>query len=192
MRHAALLAVLLIVAGCGGSTTPTATTQPAGSTTAEACPPNAGAGTGPQSSSGKPSDTMLLTAVKVDSDTCSDRVVFDFRPDSAEKPGFRVEYRPAEEAQTEDASGRHIPVAGKAFLVVRFEPAATADLSGAKVERTYTGPRRLQPAGTRFVREIVKTGDFEAVLTWTIGLSEQRPFTVTSFGSPPRLTIEIG
>ena len=73
-----------------------------------------------------------------------------------------------------------------------FEPAATADLSGAKLERTYTGPRRIQPAGMHFVREIVKTGDFEAVLTWAIGLSERRPFMVTSSGSPPRLTIELG
>jgi hypothetical protein len=184
--------MLLLVAGCGGSTTSTATTQAAGSTTTEACPPTAGAGTGPQSSSANPSQTLLLTAVKVDSDTCADRAIFDFRPDGAEKPGYRVVYRPADEAQTEDASGRHIPVAGKAFLVVRFEPAATADLSGAQLERTYTGPRRVRPAGTRFVRELVKTGDFEAVLTWTIGLSERRPFTVTSSGSPPRLTIEIG
>jgi hypothetical protein len=192
MRHAVLLAMLLLVAGCGGSTTSTAPTQAAGSTTTEACPPTAGAGTGPQSSPANPSQTMLLTAVKVDSDTCADRAIFDFRPDGAEKPGFRVEYRPADEAQTEDASGRHIPVAGRAFLVVRFEPAATADLSGAQLERTYTGPRRVRPAGKRFLRELVKTGDFEAVLTWTIGLSERRPFTVTSSGSPPRLTIEIG
>jgi hypothetical protein len=31
-----------------------------------------------------------------------------------------------------------------------------------------------------------------AVLAWTIGLSEKQPFNVTSAGSPPRLTIEIG
>jgi hypothetical protein len=192
MRHAALLAGLLLLAGCGGSTTSTATTQAAGSRTTKTCPPNAGAGTGPQTSSGKPSDTMLLTEIRVDSDTCTDRAIFDFRPGSAEKPGFRVEYRPADEAQTEDASGRHIQVAGKAFLVVRFEPAATADLSGAKLERTYTGPRRIRPVGMRFVPEIVKMGDFEAVLTWTIGLSERRPFSVTSSGSPPRVTIAIG
>lgn len=134
---------------------------------------------------------MLLTGVKVDSDSCSDRVIFAFRRDVAQKPAFRAEYRPAKEAQTEDASGRHLPIAGKAFLVVRFDPASGADLSGAKVVRTYKGPRRLKPHGLRFVREIVETGDFEAVLTWAIGLSERRPFTVRSSGSPPRLTIEL-
>jgi hypothetical protein len=60
------------------------------------------------------------------------------------------------------------------------------------VERTYTGPRAITPTGTRFVQEVSKVGDFEAVLTWTIGLSQKRPFKVTSSGSPPRLTIEIG
>lgn len=42
------------------------------------------------------------------------------------------------------------------------------------------------------MREVVKTGDFESVLTWTIGLSEKRPFEVITSESPPRLTIEIG
>jgi hypothetical protein len=180
MRRVALLAGLLLVAGCGHTK----------STTTNACT-HAG-GTGAKSNPARPSKTMLLTGVKVDSDSCSDRVIFDFRRDVAQKPAFRAEYRPAKEAQTEDASGRHLPIAGKAFLVVRFDPASGADLSGAKVIRTYKGPRRLKPHGLRFVREIVETGDFEAVLTWAIGLSERRPFTVRSSGSPPRLTTELG
>ena len=189
MRAASLLAGLFLLAGCGSTTSPKA----GGTGTTKACPQfPGGTGTGAQSSQAKPTETMLLTGVQVDSDPCTDRVIFDFRPGTSQEPGFQVEYRPAKEAQTEDASGRHLPIAGKAFLVVRFEPAATADLSGAKLERTYTGPRRIQPAGMHFVREIVKTGDFEAVLTWAIGLSERRPFMVTSSGSPPRLTIELG
>jgi hypothetical protein len=134
---------------------------------------------------------MLLTGVQVDSDSCTDRVFFTFRPAGGQRPGYTVQYRTAAEAQTEDASGKHIAIAGKAFLVVRLEPAATADLSGAKLKYTYTGPAKLMPAGMRSVREIAKTGDFEGVLTWVIGLSEERPFTVTSTGSPS-LTVEIG
>jgi hypothetical protein len=139
MRRILIMAGLLLVAGCGHTK----------STTTRACT-HAG-GTGVKSNPTRPSKTMLLTGVKVDSDSCSDRVIFDFRRDIAQKPAFRAEYRPAKEAQTEDASGRHLPIAGKAFLVVRFDPASGADLSGAKVVRTYKGPRRLKPHGLRFV-----------------------------------------
>jgi hypothetical protein len=135
---------------------------------------------------------MLLTEVIVDSDSCTDRIAFSFRPAAGQQPGYTVQYRTAAAAQTEDASGKHLPIAGNAFLVVRLEPAATADLTGAQLEYTYTGPPKITPSGMRYVREIRKTGDFEGVLTWAIGLSGQRPFTVTSSGSPTTLTIEIG
>jgi hypothetical protein len=133
---------------------------------------------------------MLLTGVATSTSRCADRVVLTFRSADGETPGYTVQYRTAAEAQTEDASGRHIPIAGKAFLVVRLEPAATADLSGANPESTYTGPSKLRPAGLRTVQEVAKTGDFEGVLTWVIGLSDERPFTVTSSGS--NLTVAIG
>src|SRR5207247_9726990 len=101
-----------------------------------------------------------------------------------------IEYKPADEAQTEDASGNHIPIAGRAFLVVRFEPAATADTSGGTLDRTYTGPRTISPEGMHWVRQVSKTGDIEPVLTWARGLAEKRAFKVT--GAPSRLTIELG
>ncbi len=192
-RAALLLAGTLAVAGCGGGggKTAAAPTTPTASVGKKTCPPFDGA-TAKQVSATKPAQTLLLTAVLVDSGACTDRIVFDFRPASGQTPGYTVEYRSAAQAQTEDASGRHIPITGNAFLVVRFEPAATADLSGAKLEPTYTGPRTITPGGMHFVRQVSKTGDFEAVLTWAIGLSERRPFKLTSSGSPPRLTIELG
>jgi len=57
---------------------------------------------------------------------------------------------------------------------------------------TYKGPRRHAGDGTRYVRKVVKTGDFKSVLTWTIGLVEKRPFKVVTSDSPPRLAVEIG
>ena len=135
---------------------------------------------------------MLLTLVRAAAYRCTDRVDFIFRPAGGETPGYRVQYRPAAEAQTQDASGKHIAIAGKAFLVVRLEPAATADLSGSQLEYTYTGPSRVEPPGMHAIREVVKTGDFEGVLTWVIGLSSERAFTVTSSASPTSLTVVIG
>ena len=181
MRRAALLPlvlVLVVLGGCGGDRN------------AKSGCDKFGGGTTAQKSTSAPSQTMLLTAVGFDSDGCKDRVTFDFRDANGAEPGYLVEYRPADEAQTEDASGNHIPIDGNAFLVVRFEPSATADMSGANLERTYIGPRNIHPDGTQWVQQISKTGDFEAVLTWAIGLSEQREFKVTS--EPSRLTIELG
>jgi hypothetical protein len=183
-----ILVLALPLAGCGGKSA-TKTTSPRATVGEETCAPFNG-GTAPVHSASKPSETMLLTGVRVDSEVCADRVIFDFRDANGEEPGYSVEYKPAAEAQTEDASGNHIPIAGSAFLVVRFEPAATADLSGDTLERTYTGPRTITPAGMHWVRQVSKTGDFEAVLTWAIGLSSQREFKVTS--APSRLTIELG
>jgi hypothetical protein len=57
---------------------------------------------------------------------------------------------------------------------------------------TYKGPRRVGGDSTRHVREVVKTGDFESVRTWTIGLDDKRPFKVVTSDAPPRLAVEIG
>jgi len=187
MQRAALLVLVLLVAGCGGKTSTNG--SPRSTAGSETCAPFGG-GTGKQASSTKPSKTMLLSAVHADSEICADRLIFDFKQANGAHPGYAIEYKPADEAQTEDASGNHIPIAGRAFLVVRFEPAATADTSGGTLDRTYTGPRTISPEGMHWVRQVSKTGDFEAVLTWAIGLSEKRAFKVT--GAPSRLTIELG
>ncbi len=178
---------MFLLAGCGSSKTTEG--SPTASVGEPACAPlehqSAVAG------GGHPSGTTLLSGLTTAREPCADRVAFEFEP-GTETPGYRVEYRPAAEAQTEDGSGNHIAVDGSAFLVVRLEPAATADLSGEQLRFTYKGPRRVPGEGTRYVREVVKTGDFEAVLTWVIGLTEERPFKVLTSTSPPRLVVEIG
>jgi len=132
----------------------------------------------------RPLETMLLTDVSIESGECADRVEFAFKPSSAGVPGYRISYLPADKALVEDGSGAAIAVKGTAYLVVRFEPAATADLSSEELERTYTGPKRLAaPEAAHAVREVVKSGDFEAVLTWVIGVDGRRPFTATVAGS---------
>lgn len=191
MKVTPLLALPFLLAACGGTSTPQAEGPPSTTDTTQPCSKVGSGGRSAQSSS-KPSETMLLTDVKVDASGCEDRVSFDFRTSAGAEPGFTVRYRPADEAQTEDASGRHIPIEGKAFLVVRFEPAATADVTKPELEITYKGPRSIKPAGLRWVRQVTKTGDFEAVLTWSIGLSQERPFHVITSGSPARLTIVFG
>jgi hypothetical protein len=170
-----VLAAAALAGGCGGDD----------DGTASGCPP-AGATTELQQSSAEGSDITYLTDVTVEPARCGDRVEFAFRD---MVPAARVEYQPEDTALTEDGSGNRLQADGDAFLVVRLEPAATAEAHGDQLEMTYEGPRRLKPENTTSVEEIVKTGDFEAVVTWAIGLSEERPFQVTS--SEHEITVEI-
>jgi hypothetical protein len=180
----AAVAATLLLAGCGGGA--------AKSGNPAECVAPEGAATDVRNGSSTVNLTFL-TDVRVDSQTCLDRLVFAFRPDTPDPPAFRVSYQPASTALVQDGSGEPIQVAGSAYLVVRLEPAATAEAaSDGSLDFTYTGPRRLAPTGTRFVRNVVKSGDFEAAVTWVVGLSEQRPFSVSTRTTPPRVVIDVG
>ena len=177
-------ALALVGAGCASDddeATPTAptTTTP---TTVE------GATTGPVEESSAATETALLTRVEIGRNEGFDRVVFEFRD---ELPGYRIEY--VEPPLTEDGSGNPVEVEGSAFLVVRMEPASGFDLSVPEGELVYTGPRRLSgaEAGATTVREVVRTGDFEAVLTWAIGVDGRTPFAVSTLEGPARLVLDF-
>ena len=71
-----------------------------------------------------------------------------------------------------------------------MEPALDADLTQESAPRTYTGPQRFTPTTTAVV-ELVRTGGFEAVLTWAVGVDEERPFLVSTLESPARLVIDV-
>jgi hypothetical protein len=172
------LAAALVLTSCGGN-----------EAARSRCEPD-GAGTQARRVSG-PADLAYLTSVDVRTTSCGDRIVFAFRDDARQAPGFRIAYEPAATALVEDGSGAHVDAAGPAYLVMRLEPAATAEVSGDSLTFTYTGPRRLRPDGGHFVRDVVKSGDFEAVVSWVIGLPEERPFTVSTASSPPRLIVDL-
>ena len=155
------------------------------------CASLAGADTAARTGRPTAVDTTYLTAIRLRPERCGDRVSFDFRADKG-RPGFRAAYLPPGRPVVEDGSGRRLHVDGRAFLVVRLFPAATAYTSGEKLLFTYAGPRRLSAARGRHLREVVKSGDFEAAVTWVLGLEERRPFRVVASGSPPRLVVELG
>ncbi len=177
-----MITLALLLAGCGSSDK-----QSEGSSD---CPPLAGGATTPRVSPAiEARETMYLTHVGIEALECSDRVLFSFR-EAAPGPGYNISYEPAATAKAEDGSGNPVEVDGSAFLVVRLAPAMGAEIVGEQVQPTYTGARKLTPEGTSFVRQVVKTGDFEAMVTWVIGLDEERPFTVTA--SESDLVIELG
>ncbi len=158
------------------------TTSPGGIDTLE------GAATTPVEQKSGSSETALLERVAIGRHEGYDRVVFQF---TNVVPGYRVEY--VQPPLKEDGSGKVVAVKGSAFVVVRMEPASGFDLSKSEGMLVYKGPKRLEgsDSGTSIVQEVVRTGDFEAVLHWAIGLEEQVDFRVTSAGSPPRLIVDF-
>ena len=170
------------------STTPPAATPPptptviASTTTSQTCP-NTGTSDAKLTTSAQPA--ALLTTVAVTNVDCRDSVTFTFKKSGAAVPSCKVEYQPGPFSQ--DGSGAPVAVAGSAFVSVRCEPAYGYDF--ATGTPTYTGPKRIMPTGTRHVREVVETGDFEAVLNWVIGLDVRRSFAITAGGTPTRQLI---
>jgi hypothetical protein len=118
-----------------------------------------------------------------------DRVVFQFRGDDL--PGYRVEY--VEPPLKEDGSGNPVEVQGSGIVLVRLEPASGFDLNTGEGVMVYKGPKRIEgsASGTSTVLELVRTGDFEAVLSWAVGLQDRVEFRVRTASSPARLIVDF-
>jgi len=189
-------ATLLAASGCGGSHKSSA--PPGGysvssstrttTTTATGTDPLAGAGTTPVVAAAAGSETALLNRIAVGRHEGYDRVVFQFQNGL---PGYRVEY--VQPPLKEDGSGKPVSVQGNAVVVVRMEPASGFDLNTGEGVMVYKGPRRIDgsAAGTTVVQELVRTGDFEAVLSWAIGLSGKVDFRIQTAQSPARLIVDF-
>lgn len=190
VARALLVAIAaLVLAGCEGNddaaTTTPGTTETTVATDTTSSPVLEGASTEPVVVKGDSTEVSLLTDVRAAAHDGYDRLVFQFRNGL---PGYDVRY--VERPVVADGSGEEVPVAGGAVLVVRMEPALDADLSQESAPRTYTGPQRFTPTTTA-VAELVRTGGFEAVLTWAAGVDEQRPFLVSTLDDPARLVIDV-
>ncbi|KAA9373706.1 hypothetical protein F5972_34590 [Microbispora cellulosiformans] len=110
-----------------------------------------------------------------------DRVVFEFRgPLPARRSAGYVSRLIA------DGSGDTIPVAGDAILGLRFERAVGHDGSGASTH----GPARETFALPEVI-QVVRAGDFEAVLTFGIGLARKAPYRVYTLTRPSRVVVDI-
>jgi hypothetical protein len=189
-RALLLVITALLLGGCGGTdddaaTTSVATTVTPVTTGATTEPVLAGASTEPAVWKSASDGVKLLTAVRAAVHPGFDRLVFEFRNGF---PGYDVRY--VEPPIRANGSGDQVPVAGGAVLVIRTDPALDADLTKTSAPRTYRGPTRFSP-DARAIVEVVRTGGFEAVLTWAAGVDERQPFRVTRLESPARLVIDV-
>ena len=126
--------------------------------------------------------TPILRAVRTGQQPGVDRLVFEF--DSPGMPAWRVEYvdRPVRDCGSGDA----VPVAGDAWLQIRFTGAQAHTEEGAAT----SGPRR-RPLAQPIARELVRTCDFEGEVTWVVGVARPNPYTANAMSAPSRLVIDI-
>jgi hypothetical protein len=109
-----------------------------------------------------------------------DRVVFDF---TGGLPSTRsVRYVSQLIA---DPSGRPIPIAGRAILQVTMSQTNAHNSAGRS-----TAPTKVAFALPN-VMTAVRSGDFEAVTSYGIGLAKKETFTVFTLRNPNRLVIDI-
>jgi hypothetical protein len=110
-----------------------------------------------------------------------DRVVFEF--EGVEVPGYRVAYV---DAAIQCGSGEAVELAGEALLEVQLTPAQAHTEAGRPTVRNRE--RRLDlPA----LKEIESTCDFEADVTWVLGLGSRKAFRVLALTNPARLVLDI-
>lgn len=145
----------------------------------------AGASTKPVEVPFPAQETALLKNVRVANQSGFDRVVFEF---DGPLPGYVVKYVPG--PLTKDPSDLPVSIKGDKFLVVTMNPASGVSLDGATYKQFYSGPEAITGPGTP-IAEVVQTGDFEAVLTWAIGVNGEKPFKVSKLQSPTRLVIDV-
>ncbi len=108
-----------------------------------------------------------------------DRIVYAF--EGGVPRSVRVQY--VDELRG-DASDLPVRIAGRAVLRVRFELAQAHDADG------QTAPARIA-FRTPNVMTTVRSGDFEAVTTYGIGLAKQTRFRVVKLHDPARVVIRI-
>lgn len=195
---ALVVLALALLAGCGGDepartgsppATTTATAAAPATTTTTAPPegidPMDGAGTAPVKAAAENTETALLTDVRAARHEGYDRVVFEF---ANALPGHDVRY--VEPPVREDGSGRVVELDAPHMVQIRMENALDADLEKPGAPLTYTGPRRLTP-DTPEVSALVRTGGFEGVLTWVVGLRDRVDFRVSTLDEPPRIVVDF-
>lgn len=127
-------------------------------------------------------DAPILRDVRIAKHDGFDRIVFEF--DSDGLPQWHVDYIDAPMIQC--GSGHEMPVAGAAWLQVRFNGANAHTEAG---EGT-SGPMRRSP-DLASVREVVRTCDFEAEVAWVVGMAGASAYRPIVLEDPARLVIDI-
>jgi hypothetical protein len=192
-----LIALISIFSGCGSSTseknglTIADSPMPAYSPVPEKTAPPAETQSAPgfDGTAGKTEKkNSKISAVAVMSDVRSarhegyDRVVFEF--DGSELPTYHIEY--IDKPVRGCGSGDVVPFAGDGWLEVRF-----SDSQAHTPEGQPTIKDRSRSPNLPIVKDLKITCDFEAEVTWVMGVSSPNRYRVIELSNPTRLVIDI-
>lgn len=139
-----------------------------------------------RSAAAETTESVLLTNVRTGRHDGFERIVFEFAGD--ERPGYQVQW--AGGPVLADGSGNMVSIEGHGHLQIVMDQASGVDLETGTT--SYSGPDRISAgSGVEIVNELVRTGDFEGVLTWVAGVDAPGPFRVVTLRSPTRLVVDI-
>jgi hypothetical protein len=125
--------------------------------------------------------TAVLRDVRTGDQQTFDRVVFEF--EGPKLPDYDVKYV---RHPVHCGSGLPVEVDGSAYLQVRFTPAQAHTEAGASTVPTLQRKVRLP-----VIREVRAICDFEADVTWVLGLAARKEYRVMELEGPARLVIDI-
>jgi hypothetical protein len=156
-----IAAMALALAGLGAGTATAATAGAAAGATAPAAP--------------------TLTQIRAAHHLGYDRLVFQF------SGGVPAQHSARYVSQViADPSGLPVHVAGSAVLRVAFSPVTGHDARGlatyGAAQRTYALPGIIQ---------VVNAGDFEAVVSFGVGMARAEPFRMFTLTGPSRVVIDV-
>lgn len=200
------LVLLLVLGACSRQSSrdtrpPNQTPSPPASPLATSSPAAAGDQPPPrfeatacnESSGGEEGVLVHLTGVRVSPHDGFDRVTFEFQ--DPQEPGGRAgiprfQIRTVKPPLAQDGSGDPLEVQGKSFLSVVFHGATGVKMVGESPQPTYRGPKELRP-GLRTLTEVQQAGDFEATLSWFLGLSRATCWRTIELRDPLRVAIDL-
>lgn len=199
LRAAAAAVAIALVATCARPPEPPAGLPPGGTPTPALTTPASPVPSGPGPAPGgdsRPCPTAtggegghaFLVAVRVGTHAGHDRITFELDPVRGGAPSY--EAAGASPPFTKDPSDIPMEVEGQSFLRLVFHGATGVDLSGETYRLTYTGPEEIRPALPVLV-EAEREGDFEATLSWVLGLSRPSCPRVSLLGSPLRIVVDL-
>jgi hypothetical protein len=125
-------------------------------------------------------EAPLLVDVRTAHHPGFDRITFEFQ---GSRPAHRIGYV---SQLVEDGSGRPVDLAGGAAINVVFHGANAHHPNGSP----SVSPRRFKP-GLPSLKEVAQIGDFEAVVSYGLGVDHRVPFKVLELSNPSRVAIDI-
>jgi hypothetical protein len=124
----------------------------------------------------------IMSAVRSARHGNYDRVVFEFLGN--EMPTYHIEY--IDEPVRACGSGNVVPLAGDGWLEVRF-----TDAQAHTPEGDATIKDRDRSPNLPIVKDLKITCDFEAEVTWVMGVASPNRYRVLELQNPTRLAVDI-